>query len=320
MRLVLFVSGAFAVPTMRRLAAEPHELVAAVSQPSRPRGRGRRAQPTPAAEWAARLGIEVIESANVNEPAFVERVAAMRADLGVVIAFGQKLGAALCGAIRSGCVNLHGSLLPRYRGASPIAWAILNGEAKTGVTVFRLTDRIDAGEILVRRETLIGEAETAGELHDRLAMIGPDAMTAALALFEAEPDPRGEAQDQGDVSIAPKLTKESGLLDFRHGAAMLERQVRAMTPWPGARCAYRSADGARTEPIAVCAVRAIVDAEASGAEEAGLITPLYEVQTGHGRLEVVGVKPAGGRVMTWQDFVNGRHVRPGDRLVFLETG
>lgn len=314
MRIILFVSGEFAIPSTRWLDNSPHEIVAVVSQPSRPRGRGRQAAPTPAAERAAELGMPVIECADVNDPWFVARVRELDARLGIVIAFGQKLRRDVMAAIRCGCVNLHGSLLPKYRGAAPIAWAILCGEERTGVTVFRLADRMDAGEVLVRRETMIRPDETVGELHDRLAMVGCDAIGATLEMFEREDSPDGEPQDERFASIAPKLSKVAGLLDFRRDADKLARHIRAMSPWPGARCQFRSADGREPEEVTICrAVPSPRPAEASP-DDAGRIAEGYEVFAGRGALDIQEIQPTGGRAMSWRDFVNGRHVKPGDRF------
>jgi len=313
MKIVFFASGEFAVPTLRWLANSEHEVVALITQPSRPRGRGRTALPTPAAEWAAKLGYPVIETPHVNYPEIVERIRGFQARLGIVIAFGQKLGAEVIRSMPCGCVNLHASLLPKYRGAAPINWAVLRGEEKTGVTVFRLTDRIDAGDVLVRRETMIRPDETAGELHDRLAMIGPDAIDATIRLFWRLDDPPGIPQDNSQVSIAPKLTKENGLLDFHMPASHLARQIRAMNPWPGGRCQYRSAANQKSEEVTLCRARAH---EGPGGD-LGVLNEAMWVATGSGLLEIEEIQPAGKRVMAWPDFVNGRHVRPGDRFESL---
>jgi methionyl-tRNA formyltransferase len=319
MRIVFFASGEFAVPALRWLANSPHEVAAVVTQPARPSGRGRKTVPTPAAECAAQLRMPVIECPDVNELAFVERIRKLNARLGIVIAFGQKIGREIIESLPCGCVNLHGSLLPKYRGAAPIAWAILCGEEKTGVTVFRLVDRMDAGDILVQRETLIGPDETAGELHDRLAMIGPDAIEATLPLFENEDSPAGRPQDERRASIAPKLSKQAGRLDFRRGAIQLARQIRAMSPWPGARCVFRTADRSHEETVTILRARPNEATRAASAHESGCITSTYEVATSQGTVEVLEIQPAGGRPITFKDFVNGRRIKPGDRFETLPT-
>ncbi|HOA74515.1 MAG TPA: methionyl-tRNA formyltransferase [Phycisphaerae bacterium] len=311
MRVVYFGSGDFAVPTLRWLVNSRHELPLVVTQPDRPAGRGKALQPTPVALQAAEEGVETLKCENVNTPEIVQRLADLRADIGVVAAFGQKLLEPLRSVFPLGCINLHASLLPKFRGAAPINAAILAGETKTGVTVFRLVDRMDAGPILLKRETAIGSSEVAGELHDRLAGICCDAIGAALDLLEREPGYAGEPQDESQVTIARKLKKSDGDLDFTRPAEYLARQTRAMWPWPAARCRYVPANGGKPVELAVITATAVpVDA----AEAPGTITSVLTVATGQGTLEIHSVQPAGSRAMTWQAFVNGRHVRPGDRL------
>ena len=165
MRVVFFGSGEFAVPSLRWLINSRHEPVAVVTQPDRPAGRGKVAQPTPVAERAQQEGLCVERCADVNAPAFIKKMAALQADLGVVIAFGQKLLEPLRSVFPAGCINLHASLLPRYRGASPIHRAVLAGEKQTGVSVFRLVDRMDAGPVLLQRTTMIGPEESLSLIH-----------------------------------------------------------------------------------------------------------------------------------------------------------
>ncbi len=317
MRLVFFGSGEFAVPSLRKLTDLPHEIAAVITQPDRPAGRGKRAAGTPVAEWAGKLQLPLERCPDVNDPAFVERMAALRADLGIVIAFGQKLREPLRRVFRHECVNLHGSLLPRHRGASPIAHAILSGDRRTGVTVFRLVDRMDAGPILLTRQTIIGDEETCGELHDRLSGVGCDAIDATLKAFaEAAPgEPRFEPQDESAATTAPKLSKLDGHLQFEEPAERLALRCRALYPWPGARCRYMAADGKSLELTLAVATAAPRPAE----EPPGTLTAVMTVATGSGTLEPHSVQPAGGRLMSWRDFVNGRRVRPGDRLASLDA-
>lgn len=310
MRLVFFGSGEFAVPSLRWLINSHHEIALVVSQPDRPAGRGKQLMPTPVAELALehKLPLERVE--DVNQPEFVETIRRLRAHLGIVIAFGQKILAPLRQTFPSECVNLHASLLPKFRGAAPIHAAVLAGESKTGVSVFRLVDRMDAGPVLIRRETMIGPYETSGELHERLSRVGCDAIDATLRLFAEEVLPPGEPQDETLASKAPKLKKSHGFLRFDVPAEEVARRCRAMWPWPGARCLYIPAEGKREE-IAV--------AGASGVPGAcplppGTITDVLTVATSDGTLELHSVQPAGKRVMGWPEFVNGRHVRPGDRM------
>lgn len=313
MRIVFFGSGEFAVPSLRSLLDSEHEVVRVVSQPDRPAGRGKAPTPTPVSQWALELGLPLDRVANVNDPAYLETLRGLGADIGVVVAFGQKLREPLRNLFPSQCVNIHASLLPKYRGAGPIAAAILAGETETGVSVFRLVDRMDAGPVLIRRYTKIGPFETASELHDRLSGIGCDAIKAALALHAENPLPPGEPQDESQVTLAPKLSKADGNLNFAASAEELARRCRAMWSWPGARCRYVSAEG-RQEEVTLAAVTPI---PSESSEPPGTITPQMTVATGRGTLEIHALQPAGKRVMGWHDFVNGRHVRPGDRFESL---
>lgn len=311
MRVVYFGSGDFAVPTLRWLVNSRHELPLVVTQPDRPAGRGKTLQPTPVAVRAAAEEVETLQCENVNAPEVVERLAALKADIGVVAAFGQKLLEPLRSAFPASCINLHASLLPRFRGAAPIHAAILTGESKTGVTVFRLVDRMDAGPVLLTRETMIGATETAGELHDRLAGICCDAIGATLDLLETQPDYPGEPQDESQATYAKKLKKSDGVLDFAQPAERLALLVRAMWPWPGARCRYVPAKDGKPTDLTVITATALPQ---SVQDKPGTISPVLTVATGEGALEIHSVQPAGSRAMSWQEFVNGRRVRPGDRM------
>jgi len=311
---VFFGSGEFGVPSLRWLVNSRHEAALVVTQPDRPAGRGKKVLPTAIALQAEKEGLTVERCPEVNAPAFVERMGSVGAELGIVVAFGQKLEAAARSAFANGCVNLHGSLLPKFRGAAPIPWTILAGEVKTGVTVFRLVDRLDAGPILVQRETMIGPTETSGALHDRLARIGCDAMEAALRLLEASPGWAGEPQDESRATRAAKLSKSEGYLRFDEPAEQIALRCRAMWPWPGARCRYVSARGKKAE-VTIAGATAV---PGPASEAPGTITPVLTVATGAGTLEIHELQPAGKRLMSWRDFVNGRHVRPGDRFESID--
>lgn len=312
MRVVYFGSGDFAVPTLRWLVNSRHDLLLVVTQPDRPAGRGKTLHPTPVAERAALEGVETLKSENVNTPEIIERLRALRADIAVVAAFGQKLLEPLRSVFPLGCINLHSSLLPKFRGAAPINAAILAGEAKTGVSVFRLVDRMDAGPVLLQRQTMIGSTETAGELQDRLAGICCDAIGAALDLLEKEPDAPGTPQDESQVTYAKKLKKSDGFLDFAQPAEELARIIRAMWPWPGARCRYVPA-ASTGKPVELTVITATALPK-TGGEAPGTLSSILTAATGQGALEIHSVQPAGSRPMSWQEFVNGRHVQPGDRL------
>ncbi|MBW2347918.1 MAG: methionyl-tRNA formyltransferase [Deltaproteobacteria bacterium] len=315
MRVVYFGSGPFSIPAFRRLLQSPHECAAVITQPDRRAGRGKKTQPTPLASHALREGIEPIRAEDVNTPEFVDKIRSLNAHLGVVAAFGQMIKAPLREAFPGGCINLHASLLPRYRGAAPIHWAILGGEKKTGVTAFRLVDRMDAGPILVQRETMIRPDETAGELHDRLARVACDAMDATLVILEQNLDFPGEPQDESLASLAPKLFKSDGYLDFREPAERLALKCRAMWPWPGARCLYVGS-GDKKEEVTIATAQALTPAVDA---PPGTLTEDLCVATSEGALRILAIKPAGKRLMAWEDFVNGRRVMAGNRFESLKS-
>ncbi len=321
MRILFFGSGGFAIPTFDSIAGDGHEIVAAVTQPDRPRGRGKDPLPTPLKAVALEAGIPVLTPENVNAPDVVAELLAFNADLAYVAAFGQKIGKQILEAFPVGIVNLHGSLLPALRGAAPIQWSVINGDAETGVTLFRLVKRMDAGPIIIQRRTAIGADETASELHDRLARIGCDAVREGLKLLEADPGMPGDIQDTSQVTLAPKLSKADGHIRFDMPAGPLANRINGLWSWPGATCRFQSADGGRDELVTLA--RAVpyegLARPAASTDELGRITEVMAVQTPDRELTIVEVKPAGGRLMPWRDYVNGRRVKPGDRLRPIEA-
>lgn len=316
MRIVFIASGAFALPTLRWCRGSGHEIVHVVTQPARGKGRGRHVTRTPVAALAAELGLPALEAENINDPSSLDRLGSLNADLGLVIAFGQKLKAPLRQLFPGGCINLHASLLPRYRGAAPINWAIVNGETETGCTVFRLVERMDAGPILSATSTPIREEETAGELHDRLAELGVGVVESALNLFAGGNIPEGTPQDDALATTARKLEKSDGWIRFDRPARQVVRLIHGMTPWPGATAIYQSGEG-RWESVTILRAK-VVDSAVRATLSAGTIDADRHVITTEGRLEILEIKPSSGRVMTWPDYVNGRHVHEGDTLLTPE--
>ncbi len=316
MRVVLLASGAFAIPTLRWLAQSEHDLALVVTQPARRSGRGRHTTPTPVQAFATELNLTTLEAESVNTPEVVDRLRSLGARLGLAIAFGQKLGGDLLGCMPGGCINLHASLLPKFRGAAPINWAIARGEGRTGCTVFRMVDRMDAGAILTTRWTEIKPEETAGELHDRLAGIGVDAVRAAFQLFEGDAIPDGEPQNEDEATYAPKLVKSDGVVSFDRSAVSVARHIHGMTPWPGARVRFQAGDG-RWEKVTLCRARRAED-PSTPTIAPGTIDERRYVAARDGFVEILEIKPSSGRSMNWPDFVNGRHVVAGD--IFVTPG
>ena len=314
MRVVFFGAGDFGAPALRWLANSKHEVVGVVTQPDRPAGRGKKLHPTPIADRALLEGFDLFKCENVNKGSFIDTVRMLDADIGVVADFGQKMSPELCSVFPSECINLHASLLPAYRGASPIAYAILQGESRTGVTVFRLTEQMDTGPILLTRQTAIGPYETQDELHSRLSGVACDALDAALRLHEDDRLPPGQPQDESLASYAPKLRKADGHLHFDVPAEKIALRCRAMWPWPGGRCRFVSTAG-KSVDVTICAATA---SPVSADVTPGMVTDILTVAAGDGTLEIHSIQPAGKKAMAWKDFVNGRHIQAGDRFESLD--
>ncbi len=317
MRLVFLGSGAFAEPTMNWLSNSDHEVALVITQPARKAGRGRKTTPTPVAQLAAELGMETIETDDVNSPPIIQKLKSLDVTVGLVIAFGQKLGPELLKLWPGGFINLHASLLPKYRGAAPINWAIVHGEERTGCSVFKIVSRMDAGPMLSSRWTQIKPEETAGELHDRLAGIGVDAVDAALQLYLNGQLPAGEPQNDREATLAPKLFKANGEIDFSRTAQEVTNHICGMTPWPGAMTKYDSPSG-RWEKVTILRARpAEVVSDEPQKMVPGTIDERRFVVVSGGLIEILEIKPTSGRTMSWREYVNGRHVQVGDRFTAI---
>ena len=302
-RVAFLGSGAFGLPTLRALS-KAHELVAVVSQPDKPAGRGMKLTTTPIADWAAthRRDVPLFKPPDVNETSVLSALRGLKTDAWVVIAFGQKLGEPLL-ADRF-AINLHASLLPRWRGAAPINAAILAGDTVTGNSVITLARRMDAGLILGQSRRDIPPTQTAGELHDLLAADGPALVLDVLARSRAGSlQPVG--QDESLVTKARKLSKDDGRLDFTHPAAALRCKVHGLTPWPGVTVDIGG--------IPVKLLR-VIDLQAVGASLPGILIDAGRGLIACGQetaLHVLEVQPAGGRPMAWEAFARGRQVAAG---------
>ncbi len=232
LRLVFFGTPAFSVPTLDALEASGRRPVLVVSQPARRSGRGRQMAQPPVAEWALERGVPLAQPEKVRTRSFREEIEALRPDVAVVVAFGQIFSQPLLDVPPHGCINVHASLLPRHRGAAPIAASILAGDAVTGVTTMVMERGLDSGPMLLKAETEIGARETCGELTERLAVLGGNLLVDTLdALERGELEP--EEQDHSSATFAPRLEKAQGALDFSQTATQVDRQQRAFDPWPG---------------------------------------------------------------------------------------
>ncbi|HEX43008.1 MAG TPA: methionyl-tRNA formyltransferase [Phycisphaerales bacterium] len=310
MNIVYLGSGQFGIPSLEAIERSSHRIDLVVSQPASPAGRGRRPRPTPMAEWAAQRDMPLIETPCCDAPPVIERIAAAGPDLIVVIAFGQRIGRTLIDLPPRGIINVHASLLPKYRGAAPINWAIINGETRTGVSIITVCDRIDAGDVLAERATDIAPRETAGELHDRLAELAAPLLVETLDRI-ADGTATYTEQDHCRATAAPKLHKSAGLLDFNLPAEVVERRIRGLWPWPCACCTFHSAKTGRSIPVAIAAAE-VVEPFDPTPRPPGMLDRDMCVVCGTGALQITRIKPACGRLMKFRDFVNGQHAACGD--------
>jgi len=288
---------------LARLLAAGHEVVLALTQPDRPAGRGLRPVSSPVKRLAAARGIEVLQPPSLQRAAEVERVQAVRPDVLVVAAYGLILPQALLGAGRYGALNIHASLLPRWRGAAPIQRALLAGDAETGISIMQMEAGLDSGPVLMQAKTPIGDDDDAGSLHDRLAGIGADLIVEALAELESS---RSVATPQPKLGItyARKIDKRETRIDWTRPAAELERAIRAFRPVPGASTRTGGVD------LKIWRVR-VVDGRplAPGEVSDGLV-----VGCGQGALEILELQRAGGKPLSASEFVRGHPLPAGARL------
>jgi methionyl-tRNA formyltransferase len=237
MRIVFIGTGEIGVPTLRALLNSEYEVVAVVTQPDKPVGREQRIEPPPIKKAligrARPLGAPIIQPARIKDPQIVEELRRLKADVTVVVAYGQILPRDVLEIPRLACLNLHASLLPRWRGAAPVQAAIAAGDCETGITVMYMDEGLDTGDILLQRSVEILPNDTGGSLHDRLAQIAPEALFESLRLLAAGNAPR-IPQDNTRASYAPKLKREHGQIDWSESAEAIERKIRAWNPWPGA--------------------------------------------------------------------------------------
>jgi methionyl-tRNA formyltransferase len=325
MRLVMLGTGPFAVPTLRRLVASPHEVLRVVTRPPR----GRRAEASPMQVAAEELSLPLWQPETVNSEEVVAELLSLKPDLLVVCDYGEILKPAALAVAPHGGINLHGSLLPKYRGAAPVQWAVLNGDAETGNTVIQMTAGLDAGPCLGVDVLPIDPDESAGALEARLAARGGDLVLQvidALAAGTATPI----KQDRAQASKAPRLEKEHGAIDWSRDAQAIKNQVRALDPWPRAYTSWSrssepggssprsSSPSSPQEPLRLILHRTTaVSPSPNPAAAPGTVleaSPRLLVATGAGALEILALQPAGKRVMEASEFLRGYQLPPGARL------
>ncbi len=307
MRIVFCGTADFAVPSLRLLASA-HEVIAVVTQPERSGSRGRPA-PRPVGEEAARLGLTVMRPERIRAPETVAEIMARRPDALVVAAYGQIIPAALLDGPRHGGINLHGSLLPRWRGAAPVAAAILAGDAVTGVSIMRMDAGLDTGPVYASREAAIAADETAPALTGRLSSLGAELLLEVVRAVGSGAAV-AVAQDESHATYAPRLRREDGIVDWTTiGAVELDRRVRALQPWPGV---VAPLGGQQVKVLAGTSVPAVDDGPAPG-EVFAVVGDAADVATSAGLYRVARVQPPGGRPMAAAAYLRGRRASPSLR-------
>ena len=323
LKIIFAGAGEFGLPTLRALfesatpdshehsTLPPLEIVHVFSQPDRPAGRGRKLAPTAISQLALDHHLPLTRTQDINAEPLPP------ADLMIVIAFGQKISQAVANHPRLGSVNLHSSRLPKYRGAAPINWAVIDGQTITGNSIIRLAERMDAGRVLAMSTLQIGELETAGELHDRLAADGAPLMLQAIQRL-ANGTAEETEQDESQATRALKLNRESTRIDWTHPAQKIANQIRGMYPWPG--CRVKIVDPTtqkELDRLTLVRARALVQTRARPATAIGYITADQAVATSDGAVEILELQPEGKRPMPLSAYTNGHPWPEGARLESL---
>lgn len=327
MRIVFMGTPDFSVPALKALVEAGHQVIAMVTQPDKPRGRGKEVQMTPVKIQAMEYGIPVYQPAKVRDASFVEVLQGMEADVYVVIAFGQILPRAVLELPKYGCINIHASLLPKYRGAAPIQWCVIDGERETGITTMMMDAGLDTGDMLEKTVIPIEEKETGGSLHDKLSQAGGELILSTLAKLEQGTLVRTPQTEEG-TCYARMLTKSLGDIDWNQGAVSIERLIRGLNPWPSA---YTLWNG---KTIKIWSADAVTGREADGflAEsglpaETGMVPGTVVrsdknslvVSTGSGLLSVRELQMEGKKRMDTPAFLRGYPIPEGDVFVKKES-
>ena len=296
-----------AVPTLRRCLQDGHDVVAVWTQPDRPSGRGNKVSASPVKEFALSRELVVHQPSKIKTDEAAELFRSHEADVAVVVAYGRILPDTFLQAPKHGCVNVHFSLLPKYRGAAPVNWAIVNGEEETGVTTMMIEPKLDSGPILLQRKTQIGQKETAPEVMQRLSEMGAELLSETLRDL-AQLQPREQDHDQ--ASFAPILKKEDGLINWSASAPSIDRSIRGFQPWPNAYTTFQSRQLTLWNAVPESAANETAPGEVLVARGDDLIVACGEKST----LRLLEVQPEARRRMTVRDFLNGVPVKIGDRL------
>ena len=309
MKLIFMGTPDFSVGTLESLIAAGHEITLVVSQPDKPKGRGHELAPTPVKETALKHGLKVFQPKRLRDPETIKTLEETPADAIVVIAFGQIVPASILHMKKYGCINVHGSLLPKYRGAAPIQWAVIDGERESGVTIMQMDEGLDTGDMLLKGSVVLDEKETSGSLFDKLSALGASLCVEALEKLEkGELTP--EKQGESPTEYARMLTKEMGELDFSRDAVTLERLIRGFNPWPSAYTRL----GDKTLKIWAADVCEKQDPK----KQPGTVTEVakqdFTVACGEGALKITELQLQGKKRMDAAAFLRGYHLEAGMKL------
>ncbi|MFQ5822924.1 MAG: methionyl-tRNA formyltransferase [bacterium] len=307
MRILFMGTPEFAIPSFKTIMESSHELVGVVTSPDKPVGRGLKIQPTPIKKVALDFNIPILQPIHLKDSEFINQIKSLNAHLFVVVAF-RILPLEVFKIPPKGTINLHASLLPKYRGAAPINWAIINGEKETGVTTIYIQEKVDAGDIILQKKAAIGDDETAGELHEKLATIGAELLLETINLISENRAPR--SYQTGEVTKAPKLTKELGHIQWEEPASKIRNLIRGLSPWPGA---YTYLNGKLIKIF-----RTKISAKSEVAKVPGEIIAIkskegyIEVTTGSGHIEIFELQLEGKRKMLTNEFLRGHVLEVGE--------
>lgn len=315
MNIIFMGTPDFALPSLEKLNNDKLvQVKGVITQPDRPRGRGQKLQPTPVKRKALQLDLDVLQTEDVNSDEFLNKLRSLRPDLIVVVAFGQKLGEELLDLPEKGCLNLHASLLPEYRGSSPIHQVIIDGRKMTGVTTMYMDIGWDTGDIIDQKEVKIDREDTAGSLHDKLARVGADLLVdTVLAIREGKISPR--KQNHEKATYAYRLEKNRGKIDWKKDAEAIYNLVRGVNPWPGA---YTSWQGKLLKVWQVEPLDNVKINESSSAVPGQVLTVDDEkgiiIKAGNGLIQLLEVQLAGRKSMSARDFLRGYNIKKGEKL------
>ncbi|OPX42346.1 methionyl-tRNA formyltransferase [Ruminiclostridium hungatei] len=310
MRIVFMGTPDFAVPSLEMLVKDGYEVVAAVTQPDKPKGRGNKLAAPPVKEFALKNGIQVLQPEKIKTPEFIAQIRELQPDLLITAAYGKILSKELLEVPAQGCINVHGSLLPAYRGAAPINWAVINGENKTGITTMFTDVGLDTGDMLLKKELAIGQNMTAGELHDKMAVLGAEVLSDTLLELKKGTLQR-IPQDDSVSTYAPMMNKELGLIDWNKKAGEIHNLVRGTDPWPGA---YTFLDGNRMRVWKT----SLIKESADSSKENGRILKVDDegilVKCPDENLLLLEVQFDSSRRMSVKEYIRGHQIKTGETL------